>query len=115
MMTRLARQPISREKQYPNAGAEPGLVGNGHRPVAIHPTDDIACEREVGPGALEPPANAPWIRGLPLEEAERNQGIEVPKLHQPVSPSATRVRRPARTSTTNGSPADSRSASSNRV
>src|SRR5450756_1726737 len=92
MMTRLARQPIPREKQYPNAGAEPGLVRNGHRPVAIHPPDDVACECQVRPGALQPSANAPRIGRFPLQEAERYQCLEISELHQRVSRTATRVR-----------------------
>jgi hypothetical protein len=49
MVARLAGKAISGKEEDADAGAKPGLVGDGHRPIAIHPADDVTGKRQVGP------------------------------------------------------------------
>ena len=109
---RLAREAVPVEEQHADSGSEPGLVGDGYGPVAIHLRDDIAGERKVGPRPVQPRLDAAGIRRLALDEAQRNERVEPAELHQRSPAAAIRVRGDAMTSAMNGSPASVRAASS---
>jgi hypothetical protein len=48
VVARLAGKAISGQEEHADAGAKPGLVGNGHGAIAIHSADDVAGKRYVG-------------------------------------------------------------------
>ena len=77
MVARLARHPVTGKDEQAGTGAVAGLVRDGHRPVAIEPGEDVSREGMVGTRALQPAPDSGRIRRLGLEQAERDELLDL--------------------------------------